>query len=175
MTERCRILVVYYTRSGTTRRVAEMLASELDADIEPIRERAVAGARTGARGYLRSPIDALCHRRVEVMPALLDVSFYDAVIVGAPVWAAGASVPAQAWLERHGARIQHLALFCCLGIGGSARALEQMARAAGKVPFATCAITAHDLYRRADGVKREAFEKKIRHRMAALREIEWMA
>ncbi|WP_233837788.1 flavodoxin family protein [Paraburkholderia sp. ZP32-5] len=173
MSEHCRILVVYYTRSGTTRRVAEMLASELDADIEPIREQAGV-SRTGARGYFRSLIDALCHRRVEIMPSLLDVSFYDAVIVGAPVWAGGVSAPAQTWLEQHGTRIQHLALFCCLGISGSERALEQMARAAQKTPFATCAITARDLYRRVDGAKRDVFVKRIRHRMSVLRELEWM-
>ncbi|MFT4069391.1 flavodoxin family protein [Paraburkholderia sp.] len=175
MSERGRILVVYDTCSSTTRRVAGMLASELDADIEPVRERAAANARTGARGYLGSLIDVLCRRRVEVMPALLDVCAYDAVIVGAPVRAGSVSAPARAWLERHGARIRHLALFCCPDLRGGERALEQMAQAAQKAPFATCAISARDLYGRADRAKREAFARKIRHRMATLQEIEWMA
>lgn len=169
-----RILVVYYSRSGTTRRVAEMLASELGADIEPIRERGENASRAGARGYARSLIDALRHRRVGLMSAVHDVSAYDAVVVGAPVWVSSACAPAQTWLEEHGKHIRHLALFCCLGARGSEPALAQMARSAGKSPVATCAITAHDLYRGVDGEKRQVFGEKIRHRLAALEEIESM-
>ncbi|MGF6508447.1 flavodoxin family protein [Paraburkholderia sp. 32] len=139
MTERCRILIVYYSRTGTTRRVAELLASELDADIEPIRERAGPRSRDRARGYVRSVIDALCHRRAAVMPALLDVAAYDLVVVGAPVWAGGACAPVRAWLESNGGQIRHLALFCCEGARGSGSALKQMSEAAGKTSLAACA------------------------------------
>ncbi|WP_233853687.1 flavodoxin family protein [Paraburkholderia sp. HD33-4] len=174
MSEHRRILVVYYSRSGTTRRVAELLALELGADIEAIRERGAPAPRAGARGYIRSAIDAICHRHVEVMPASLDVSAYDVVIVGAPVWASSACAPVRAWLERYGAQIRHLALFCCEGARGSVPALNQMSLAAGRPPLATCVITGRDLYRRMDGAKREAFEQKIRNRMAARREMEWL-
>ncbi|MGF6367874.1 flavodoxin [Paraburkholderia sp. RAU6.4a] len=174
MTERCRILIVYYSRTGTTRRVAELLASELDADIEPIRERAGPRSRDGARGYVRSVIDALCHRRAAVMPAVLDVAAYDLVVVGAPVWAGRACAPVRAWLESNGGQIRHLALFCCEGARGSGSALKQMSEAAGKTPLAACVISGSDLYRRRDANKREAFAQKIRQRMAARRETEWL-
>jgi hypothetical protein len=174
VTDRRRILIVYYSRTGTTRRDAELLASELDADIEPIREPDGPEPRNGARGFIRSLIDALCHRRAQVMPALLDVAAYDLVIVGAPVWARGACAPARAWLEWHGRQIRRLALFCCEGAFGGKAALQQMSAAAGKVPLATCVLTGNDLYRRKDGVKRDAFAQKIRSRMAARRQTEWL-
>ncbi|MCC8400532.1 flavodoxin [Paraburkholderia sp. MMS20-SJTN17] len=175
MFEPFRILVVYYSRTGTTRRVAQLLASELDADIEAVRECDGPEARNGASGYLRSLIDALRHRRAEVMPALLDVSAYDVVVVGGPVWAGGACAPVVAWLTLHGERIRHLALFCCEGARGSATAFKQMSEAAGKAPLATCVITGRDLLGRRDGKKRDAFEHTIRQRMAAHRETEWLA
>jgi flavodoxin len=174
MSAQSKILVVYYSRSGTTRRIAELLASELGADIEPIREESAHAARAGARGYVRSLLDALCHRRVPVAPPLHDVSAYDAVVVGAPVWASSAAAPAVAWLKAHGAQIRHLALFCSLGGRGSQPALEQMSKAAGKAPLAVCAITAHDLHRRIDGTKRQGFGHKLRHRLATLQEAEWI-
>ncbi|RZF25684.1 flavodoxin [Paraburkholderia sp. UYCP14C] len=174
MTEGCRILIVYYSRAGTTQRVAELLAAELDADLEPIRERAGAKPRDGARGFAKSVIDALCRRRTEVMPPLLDAAAYELVVVGGPVWAGGACAPVRAWLEAYGARIHHLALFCCEGVGGSEAALEQMSKAAGKTPLATCAINGRDLYGRRDGDKRDEFAQKIRQRLAARRETEWL-
>ncbi|MEM5296208.1 flavodoxin [Burkholderia sp. JPY481] len=174
MSERCRILIVYYSRTGTTRRDAELLASGLDADIEPIREPGGPEPRNGARGFVRSLMDALCHRHAEVMPALLDVAAYDLVVVGAPVWARGACAPARAWLELHGPQVRRLALFCCEGAFGGKEALKQMSEAAGKVPLATCVFTGSDLYRRKDGVKRDTFAQKIRSRMAARREMEWL-
>ncbi|MEM5344957.1 flavodoxin family protein [Paraburkholderia azotifigens] len=169
-----RILVVYYSRSGTTQRIAELLAAEMGADIEAIREQGAHPARTGARGYVRSLLDALRRREVLVMPPIHDLSAYDAIVVGTPVWASRASAPAVAWVKAQRARIRHLALFCTLGGRGSQPALNQMAKAAGKAPLAVCAITAHDLRRRIDGTKRQGFGQKIRHRLARLRETDWV-
>jgi menaquinone-dependent protoporphyrinogen IX oxidase len=168
------ILVVYYSRSGTTQRVAELLASELGADIEAIREQGAHVARSGARGYVRSLLDALRHREVSVMPPIHDLSAYDAVIVGTPVWASCASAPAVAWIKAQRTHVRHLALFCTLGGRGSQPALDQMAKAAGKTPLAVCAITAYDLRRRIDGTKRQGFGQKIRNRLAKLRQTEWV-
>jgi hypothetical protein len=169
-----RILIVYYSRSGTTQRIAELLASELGADIEAIREQGKHPARSGARGYVRSLLDALRHREVSVMPPIHDLSAYDVVVVGTPVWASHASAPAITWLKAQRAHIKHLALFCSLGGHGSEPALAQMAKVVGKAPLAVCAITAHDLRRRIDGTKRQGFGQKIRHRLDRLRHSEWV-
>jgi len=170
---RSTILVVYYSRSGTTRRIAEMLAAELGADIEAVREQGANVSRAGARGYLRSLIDALCRRQVRIMPALHDPSCYELVVMGSPVWAGHASAPALAWLTEHGGQIRHLALFCCLGGRGAKPALEQMAGSAHKTPVATCWITAHDVRQRVDGERRQGFARKIRHNLATRLEAEW--
>lgn len=170
---RSTILVVYYSRTGTTRRIAEMLAAELGADIEPICEQGANVSRAGARGYLRSLIDALCRRRVRITPAMHDPSCYEMAVVGSPVWASHASAPALAWLAEHGEQIQHVALFCCLGGHGAGPALKQLADAAHKTPVATCAITTHDLHERLDGDLRQGFARKIRHKLAARLEAEW--
>jgi hypothetical protein len=170
---RSTILVVYFSRTGTTRRIAEMLAAELGADIEPICEQGGNASRAGARGYLRSLIDALCRRRVRIMPALHDPSGYELVVMGSPVWASHASAPALAWLAEHGAKIRHLALFCCLGGSGAKPALEQLAGTAHRTPVATCAITTHDVHQRIDGELRQSFARKIRHKLATRLEAEW--
>ena len=45
-----KVLVVYYSRTGATRRLAEALANALQADIEPITDR----ENRSDFGYLRS-------------------------------------------------------------------------------------------------------------------------
>ncbi|MBP0593414.1 flavodoxin family protein [Paraburkholderia sp. LEh10] len=165
-------LVVYYSRGGRTRRIAEMLASELGADIEPICERSLGVARGRGRGYVRSLVDAWLRRRIDLLPARHDVSSYDVVVVGSAVWASHASAPAVTWLKDHGARIRRLALLCCLRRRGGRQALTQMARAAGKPAIASCAVTARDLRFGIDGVKRQAFARRIKHRLPIHQEAE---
>lgn len=46
-----RILVVYYSRSGTTRKLAQAISQELHCDLEEITETR---SRNGLVGYLRS-------------------------------------------------------------------------------------------------------------------------
>jgi len=158
-------LVVYFSRSGRTRRIAEMLASELGADIEPICERNAGTPRGRPRGYVRSLLDAWFERPADLLPALHDVSRYDIVVLASAVWASHASAPAVTWLKEHGGRIRRLALFCCLRRRGHKQALRRMMRAAGKPAIACCVVTARDVRTRVDGVKRQAFARKIRHQL----------
>ena len=51
-----RTLVVYYSRSGTTRKIAEALSEALNANIEEIVE---ANDRAGFFGYVRSLVEAI--------------------------------------------------------------------------------------------------------------------
>ena len=50
-TFRPRTLVAYYSRTGNTRHVAEVIAAELGAELEPIVDRA---ERRGRLGFLRA-------------------------------------------------------------------------------------------------------------------------
>jgi hypothetical protein len=50
-----RILVVFCSRSGRTRRIAKALSKELECDLEEINEPRT---RTGLLGYIRSLLEA---------------------------------------------------------------------------------------------------------------------
>ena len=50
---KARVLVVYYSRSGVTARVAKALATRLDADVEEVVDRS---DRSGPFGFVRSII-----------------------------------------------------------------------------------------------------------------------
>jgi flavodoxin len=137
-----RTLVVYYSRSGTTRKIAEAISRELNCEVDEIIETK---SRAGVFGYLRSVIEARRQRPSVIAPAKQDPSSYDLVIVGTPVWAWSVSSPVRAYLMATRGRLLEVAFFCTLGGAGADRAFAQMGAIAGKTPCALCAITTREM------------------------------
>jgi len=144
-----RILVVYYSRTGRTRKAAAELAWTLDCDIEEIFEPT---ARTGVFGYLRSLMEARRERSVPIAAPRRDPASYGLVVVGTPVWGWSVSSPVRAYLTATKPRLPDVAFFCTLVGAGAARAFAQMQRLAGKAPRAECAVSDREV---ASGVYRE--------------------
>lgn len=170
-----RILVVYFSRSGVTARLASMLAGALHADLEAIRESGADRdpARSGVRGYLRSVVEAVRQRPAAIEPSTHDPAAYDVVIVGSPVWARSVSSPVRAWLVAHRASLKHVAFFCSLGGSGAANALDQMRMITGKPPIAQCEVTASDLHAGKDQRLIAEFAQRIGQRLTVLDTVEW--
>ncbi len=144
-----RILVVFYSRTGRTRKVVADLAWALDCDIEEIFEPR---DRMGVFGYLQSLIEARRERPAAIAAPRRAPSSYDLVVVGTPVWGWSVSSPVRAYLAAMKERLPDVAFFCTLGGAGAARAFAQMRALAGKAPRETCAVTAGEV---ASGAYRE--------------------
>jgi menaquinone-dependent protoporphyrinogen IX oxidase len=137
-----RTLVVYYSRTGTTRKVAESIAAALPCDSEALAEGA---GRSGMPGYLRSLLEAM--RKVPsstILPGK-DPSAYDLVVIGTPVWAWSVSSPVRAYLAANRSRLPAIALFCTFGGAGGERAFAQMEQLAGKRAVALLPLAAHEV------------------------------
>jgi flavodoxin len=76
-------LIVYYSRTGKTRIVAQKLSELTGADLGEIQERK---SRTGAMGFLSAGKDTVFKSRV-ALTETPDPTPYDVVILGMPVWA----------------------------------------------------------------------------------------
>ena len=77
-------LVVYYTRTGKTRDVAETIAAELGADLEEIVDLK---KREGKLGWLSGGRDAMQKKQTEIAPTAKASCDYDLVLLGTPIWA----------------------------------------------------------------------------------------
>ncbi len=137
-------LVVYYSRTGTTRNVADALVHETGWDCDPIVDPTF---RAGLFGYLRSGFDAIAHRPVPLEPPRLDPSPYPLIVIGTPIWNASVSAPVRTYLIQHARSLPAVAFFATCGGQGSRRAFAQMAELAGKPPVATLALTERQIAR----------------------------
>jgi flavodoxin len=164
-----KILVVYYSRTGTTRSLASGLAKTLGADLEEICD---CSNREGLGGYLRSLVDAFHKRQVEIVPAGLDVSAYDLVVIGSPVWAGSVSAPVRSYLMENRARLPEVAFFCSFGRRGADKALREMQQIAGKPAVAECKVTASEVLHGVHAAL-AVFVSDLKRQIAKLRNLEW--
>ena len=136
------VLVVYYSRTGNTRRVATELATLGDWDIEPLIDTK---NRRGPVGYVRSLLDSIFARTTHLAALRHDPADYDLVVVGTPVWSSSISAPVRTWLQEHAGKLPPLAFFATENRRGAARVFEQMAAIARSTPIITLELTANDL------------------------------
>jgi flavodoxin len=150
-------IVVFYSRTGNTRKVAQALARELAAEVEKISEP---GSRQGFLGFLFAGRDAAFKRLTPIEPLAFDPAAYDLVVLGTPIWSWTMASPVRTFLTQNAAKLKAVAFFCTAGNTGGDRAFRQMEELAGKKPAATLALLEKEL--KGDfGAKVKEFAKKL--------------
>lgn len=150
-------LVVYYSRTGTTRRVAESLSSELICDLEPIND---AEDRSGIIGYMRSAWEAMRKKTPAIHEPGHDPSEFDLVVIGTAVWVQAPASPVRTYLKRYSEMIDNIAYFCTYGGKGAKSAFGKMTEMGGH-PSATLALKARVVKKRAYMDKVKTFVEKL--------------
>lgn len=79
-----KICIIYHSESGNTRHVAQHLASACDAHLVEVSDRATYMKLTRFLVWCKK---ARGEEKTEIEPASLDVSNYDLIVFGSPVWA----------------------------------------------------------------------------------------
>lgn len=103
------VLVVYYSRTGMTRRVATEIAALGQWDLEPVIDMK---PRNNLFGYTRSMFDSLFGRSTELAAPRHNPAEYELVIVGTPVWNGSVSAPIRTWLQDWAGRLPHARVLC---------------------------------------------------------------
>ena len=101
-------LVVYYSRTGHTKKVAETIADMLSCDREEIVDTQW---RSGPLGWLRSGYQTTKKSLTELKDLESDLSAYDLVIIGTPVWAGTVSVPVRTFVSQYKDLLCRIAFF----------------------------------------------------------------
>jgi flavodoxin len=151
-------LLVYFSRTGHTRQVAEEIARHCDADLDPIIEER---GRAGFWGYWRSGWDALRHTAPGIQPAQKNPADYALVVIGTPIWNFSLAPPVRSYVRQHASEFKQLAFFCTEGGSGDQKAFDELARICGKKPVATLAITEKQMSEQAHRQSLQTFIAQI--------------
>jgi flavodoxin len=104
-----RKLLVFYSRTGTTRKVAQEIAKSIGADVEELIDLE---KRKGPLGLVRSIRDAIRKTKASLQRIEKDPSAYDLVVIGSPVWGRNLSSPVRTYIDNNKKLLKKIALFC---------------------------------------------------------------
>ena len=151
-------LVIFYSRTGTTRKVAETIAKQLKADLEEIVDTK---DRKGPIGYLSAGRDAVKKSLTKLEKIKKDPKKYDLVVIGTPVWAWSVSVPIRTYLSENGVNLKKVAFFCTMSSSGSENAFQQMREICNKKPITLLELKTAEVWKNQADVKIKSFVSEL--------------
>ena len=152
-------LIVYFSRTGRTRRVAEAIQSHTGFDIEEIKE---AKGRGGPIGWLKSGMESTRKMLPQIEAPQYDQTSYDLVVIGTPIWASNMSSPVRAYVTKHGPDIKATALFCTGDGNDPEMVFTPITELLGKEPVATLGLIGEEREGETATRKIEAFVAKLK-------------
>jgi flavodoxin len=135
-------LIIYYSRTGTTKKVAELMQYTLDCDIEEIVDTK---NRKGPVGYIMAGRDANMRTLTTIQPISKKVNDFELVLIGTPVWSWNVSTPVRTFLQENKENLKQVAYFCTMGGNRSERTFTEMEKVCNIKPIATLALTTKEV------------------------------
>lgn len=154
-----KILVVFYSRTGTTRKIAQEISNALLCDIEEIIDLK---SRRGVKGFMAGGKDSMRRNLTEIKKIEKNPSDYDIVIIGTPVWASNMTPAIRTYISQNKNRFNNVAFFCTTGGTGIKKTFIEMEVLWGKKPLASFAATAKEVKKNAYQGFNEFIEKIVK-------------
>lgn len=140
-----KILISYYTRTGNNRKVALLLkdafAESKDVETVDVEEVVDLKNRKGIAAYALGGRDAALGKAATIKDPLYQVTEYDLVVVGGPVWAWTICPAVRTYCTGHASRASRVAFVCTMGGSGDKRAFSEMEKLCDQKPVALLALT----------------------------------
>lgn len=106
-------LILYYSRTGKSKIVADTLHEHLNADLLEINENK---DRSGALGFMGAALDSFLDRETDIIPSAIDLDDYDNVIMVSPIWNWNIAVPIRTCISHADLRGKKLLMFTTANI-----------------------------------------------------------
>lgn len=134
-------LVVYYSRTDITKKLAQTIASQTNADIEEIIPKV---NYQGKLGYARGGKDAITEKIIDLKPTKYNPNDYEIIYLGAPVWASKAANPLISYLKQNEGKFKNTKFFLTAGSSGFESGFQQLEKYSKK-PLKTLALTTKEV------------------------------
>lgn len=125
-------LVVFYSRTGTTKKVAETIAKSLKCDIEELIDLK---NRKGILGFFSGGRDAAARNLTCIAQPKKDQRSYDITILGTPIWAWNMCPAIRTYITKYKNNLKKVAFFCTMDGSGGKNAFKEMAGLCKKKPI----------------------------------------
>jgi flavodoxin len=137
-----RILIVFYSYSGVSRRAANFLASHRGWALGEITEER---PRSGAWGGVRCVIDSLLHRRPRIRYEGPNPADYATVVIVSPLWMGQMAAPMRSFLSQNAIRVRRVAQIPTMNASGASNAEREAAHLLHRTPVYTASFYSHDI------------------------------
>jgi flavodoxin len=151
-------LIVFYSRTGITKKVAVTLAEKLGADLEELKDLQ---DRSGVIGYIKSGRDAMKKTFSEITPLTKNPADYDLVIIGTPTWANNMACALRNYLTQTKGQLKNIACFATQGGESANKAVKNMAELADLKSLADLILTSKEVIKDNYQANLEEFIKKL--------------
>jgi flavodoxin len=135
-------LLVFYSRTGTTKKLAQEISKNLKCDVEEIFDTK---NREGIFGYLKSGRDASLKKFTKIEKTKKNPAKYDLVVIGTPVWVGNMSTPIRTYIYQNRDNFKKIAFFCTFGGSGAEKTFRDMENICNKKPIATLQLKTKQL------------------------------
>lgn len=116
-------LIAYYSQTGSTEVISQVLAYHLKADMVRIQD---VKPREGFKNRLVSTFDAFRENKTEIYPPSLNLNDYDLIYIGTPVWAGKPTPAILTIIDSCDLRGKDVILFATMSSKGGATTIERM-------------------------------------------------
>ena len=155
-----KMLVVFYSRSGKTKKVAEAISEILKCDREEIFD---IKSREGIVGFLSAGTDANLRRLTTIKEIKNNPSLYDLIIIGTPIWSSNISTPIRTYLSLYKEDFKKVAFFCTRLGSDSKKVFDDMKNISQKTPITLLELTSRE-------VTRDKYMQKVKEFVENLKE-----
>ena len=134
MTEQRKVLVVYYSRTNTTRQLAEAIHEHAGGDIVEITPEVPYSA-----WFLVAVAAATKEKIMNTLRPITthvdNIEQYDAIFIGTPIWCSTAAPPVKTFVHSHTLDGKKTFPFCVYGGSGECSAYEDLKKLAPNAVF----------------------------------------
>lgn len=154
-----KVLVVVYSFTSTSRRMAELLCSQQDWHLAEIAE---VRPRGGAFGRLRCVLDSLFRRCPAIRydgPLPKD---FDAVVLVSPIWGMRLAGPMRSFVARRRDHLPDVAVVSLMGGSGATEAVAEITRLIGRAPILSTTLSTQQVQDGSFATRLQAFGTALR-------------
>lgn len=118
-------LVVYFSFGGNTKFIAEKIAETISADMIEL-NTSKKYPTEGFRKYFWGGKSVIFGEKPKLTNENIDLSRYETIIIGTPVWAGSYSPPVKSFISQYKIQGKRIALFASHGGGGADKCFAKL-------------------------------------------------